>query len=361
MRRRWRRNCSAQALSGAGGFWLRQQTVDGQTIVHVDGRDLDTDDVHRFGGRITSAATVAFEQRVDAKTAVLRDGYWEFHDADVVDAGRRRGRHVERLICSPRRSPASSSRKVSCRPTPCRSSPWQTARRRRCRSAGLDATPYLLRREQLLALPLSLAAMTLVAGCFSLRLFRMGGVQRHGFGWRDARASCFMSSTKIIGDLGNAGFVSVPIRRVVARGRGLSVRRVCVAPSGGRLMGCAIVRRQAVPKPEARLPPSRWRSPSLAFAFVSVFRRRRAGRHRARAGRRSRSRQALPRRRQALLRQDAATSSPPTATSCSITRTACCRATTSSTTARPSACTANGHVKMTDERGDVTYARSAPN
>ena len=28
----------------AGGFWLRQKTVDGQSIVHVDGRDLDKDE-----------------------------------------------------------------------------------------------------------------------------------------------------------------------------------------------------------------------------------------------------------------------------------------------------------------------------
>ncbi len=34
----------------AGGFWLRQKTMDGQSIVHVDGRDLEKDRFPRRGG-----------------------------------------------------------------------------------------------------------------------------------------------------------------------------------------------------------------------------------------------------------------------------------------------------------------------
>ncbi len=77
-------------------------------------------------------------------------------------------------------------------------------------SAGLDATPYLLRRQQLLALPLSLIAMTLVAACFSLRLFRMGGVQRMVLGGVTAGFVLYVV-TKIVGDLGSAGMVSAPV------------------------------------------------------------------------------------------------------------------------------------------------------
>ena len=84
--------------------------------------------------------------------------------------------------------------------------------------------------------------MTLVAACFSLRLFRMGGVQRMVLGGVTAGFVLYVV-TKIIGDLGNAGFVSAPVAAWSPGRRGLSVRRVRVAPPGGRLMGRAIARR----------------------------------------------------------------------------------------------------------------------
>ena len=44
--------------------------------------------------------------------------------------------------------------------------------------AGLTASGYRLQYQKLLARPFMLAAMVLLAAAFSLRFFRMGGVQK---------------------------------------------------------------------------------------------------------------------------------------------------------------------------------------
>jgi lipopolysaccharide export system permease protein len=194
------------AANGAGDFWLRQQTSDGQTIVHVEGRDLDHDEflgmeAFNFG------PDGAFEQRVDAKTAYLREGYWEMHDAEVVTPGDDDSPAKVYLLATPLTReqlaqsflPADTVSFYNLKPLA-----------EQIRAAGLDATPYRLRRQQLVALPLSLAAMTLVAACFSLRLFRMGGVQRMVLGGVAAGFMLYVI-TKIIGDLGGAGLVSAPV------------------------------------------------------------------------------------------------------------------------------------------------------
>lgn len=190
----------------AGGFWLRQKTVDGQSIVHVDGRDLDKDmflgvQVYNFD------RDGAFDQRVDAKSGVLREGYWELSDAEVVTPGDNEN-HVNTYLLATSLTPAQVAQ--SFVPPDTVSFFALGALAEQVRSAGLDATPYLLRRQQLLALPLSLIAMTLVAACFSLRLFRMGGVQRMVLGGVTAGFVLYVAS-KIVGDLGSAGLVSAPV------------------------------------------------------------------------------------------------------------------------------------------------------
>ena len=187
----------------AGGFWLRQKTIDGQSIIHVEGRDPDRD------GYLGVEAYVfdpdgSFVQRIDAKSAQLREGYWEMTDAQVVapgDEGEEDGVYL--LATSLTREQLSQS----FVPPDTVSFYALKGLAEQVRGAGLDATPYVLRRQQLMALPLSLAAMTLVAACFSLRLFRMGGVQRMVLGGVAAGFVLYVI-TKIVGDLGNAGFVS---------------------------------------------------------------------------------------------------------------------------------------------------------
>jgi len=189
----------------AGGFWLRQKTVDGQSIVHVDGRDL-------VAGTYLGVEAYnfdpdgAFVQRVDAKSGVLREGYWELHDAEVVAPGDD-DTQASVFLLATSLTPADVAQ--SFVPPDTVSFFGLRALIDEVGAAGLDATPYILRRQQLMALPLSLAAMTLVAACFSLRLFRMGGVQRMVLGGVAAGFVLYVTS-KIVGDLGNAGILSAP-------------------------------------------------------------------------------------------------------------------------------------------------------
>ena len=76
--------------------------------------------------------------------------------------------------------------------------------------AGLDPTAYWLRYQELLARPLMLAGMVLVAASFSLRFFRMGGVEYMVSGGVAAGFVLYVA-TKVINDLGSAGFISASV------------------------------------------------------------------------------------------------------------------------------------------------------
>ena len=186
-----------------GDLWLRQKSVDGQSILHARGRDED-------GTRLRDVEVYNFDnqgdfvERVDAERAELHDGYWELGDAKVVTPG------FETLATSTYLLATSLNRREVAQAfvAPETVSFWslpdladQTAK------AGLDPTAYQLKFQELLARPLLLAAMVLVAACFSLRFFRMGGVEVMVSGGVAAGFVLYVV-TKVINDLGEAGFIS---------------------------------------------------------------------------------------------------------------------------------------------------------
>ena len=69
-----------------GDLWLRQKSVDGQAIIHAQGKQAD-------GTRLQGVEVFNFDdhgnfiERVDAASGDLRNGYWELHDAKVVTPG----------------------------------------------------------------------------------------------------------------------------------------------------------------------------------------------------------------------------------------------------------------------------------
>jgi lipopolysaccharide export system permease protein len=76
--------------------------------------------------------------------------------------------------------------------------------------AGLTASAYRLQYQKLLARPFMLAAMVLLAAAFSLRFFRMGGVQKMVLG---GLASGFMLyiMSKLTDDLSKAELITPAI------------------------------------------------------------------------------------------------------------------------------------------------------
>ncbi len=186
-----------------GDLWLRQKSVDGQAIVHARGKEED-------GTRLKDIEVFNFDdrgnfvERVDAASADLHDGYWALHDAKVVTPG------FETLPVSTYLLASSLNRSEVAQAfvAPETVSFWslpglanQTAK------AGLDPTAYQLKFQELLARPVLLAAMVLVAACFSLRFFRMGGVEIMVSGGVAAGFVLYVA-TKVINDLGEAGFMS---------------------------------------------------------------------------------------------------------------------------------------------------------
>ena len=192
-----------RAATARAGVWLRQQSVDGQSIIHADANDAKEDGFLNFQA-FNFAPDGAFEQRVDAEKAILHDGYWELTGVTVVTPGfDTQATSVYLLATNLTRTEVAQAFVA-----PETVSFWKLgALAEQVERAGLDATPYRLRYQQLIASPVLLAAMVLVAACFSLRLFRMGGVQQMVYGGVAAGFVLYVS-TKIVGDLGGVGVVS---------------------------------------------------------------------------------------------------------------------------------------------------------
>lgn len=191
---------------GNGGVWIRQKSVDGEAVVHADVRDgggasLKRVQVFNFD------SSGGFTERVDADAAVLREGYWRLTDANVVTPGFDTLTTPTYLLATNLTRAEVAQAFVA----PETVSFWALpALAEQTDRAGLDATAYRLRYQELLSLPLMLVAMVLVAACFSLRFFRMGGVQKMVSGGVVAGFVLYVA-TKLVNDLGGAGVLSIPV------------------------------------------------------------------------------------------------------------------------------------------------------
>jgi lipopolysaccharide export system permease protein len=190
----------------SGGVWIRQKSVDGEAVIHADGRDdagpsLFHVQVYSFD------AKGQFVERVDAAKATLRDGYWRLDDADVVTPGFDTLPTGAYLLATT----LTRAEVAQAFAPPETVSFWSlSALADQTERAGLNAVGYRLQYQELLATPLMLAAMVLVAACFSLRFFRMGGVQRMVSGGVAAGFVLYVA-TKLVNDLGAAGLFSAPV------------------------------------------------------------------------------------------------------------------------------------------------------
>jgi lipopolysaccharide export system permease protein len=190
---------------GSLGMWIRQKSVDGQAVIRAAGRSSGAEfngiEIFNFDDQGN------FVERLEAVSGELRNGYWELHDVVVVTPGFEALRVSTYLLATnlDRREVAQAfvaPETVSFWRLPGLAE--QTAR------AGLDPTAYLLKYQELLARPLMLASMVLVAACFSLRFFRMGGIEYMVSGGVVAGFMLYVA-TKVVSDLGGAGFLSASV------------------------------------------------------------------------------------------------------------------------------------------------------
>jgi lipopolysaccharide export system permease protein len=162
--------------ASAGEVWLRQGAPGGQIVIHASRRDtrhgpLRLEVVSVFIQSVTAANAVDFTRRIDADEAVLMPGYWRLVQAREARPG---SESIRSEVLS---LPSTLDRRSALEKfvAPAAVAFWDLpATIRAAELAGYSSAAYRLRLQQLLAMPLLLAAMTLVAAAFSLRLLRLG-------------------------------------------------------------------------------------------------------------------------------------------------------------------------------------------
>jgi lipopolysaccharide export system permease protein len=155
------------------GAWLRQEGVDGQSVIHAD-------HAAKHGLSLSGVTALHFDkngnmfERIEAESAELKDGRWELRNAWISTVGRQPSFH-EHYILSTYLTPTQvrtalgSTASVSF---------WELPEFiDLADKAGLSATKYKLRYHMLLARPVLLAVMVLLAATCSLRAFRFGKIQ----------------------------------------------------------------------------------------------------------------------------------------------------------------------------------------
>jgi lipopolysaccharide export system permease protein len=185
------------------GFWVRQKSADGSAIINAkssqeQGAQLGGVSVYTFD------SDGHFQDRIEAKSASLQQGFWQLDDARVYASGK--APDLEASYRVPTNLTLEQVRESFA--TPETVPFWQLPNYiEMADRAGLGAAGYRLQYQQLLARPFLLAAMVMLAASVSLRFFRMGGVQKMVLSGITAGFLLFVLS-KITEDMSKAELMS---------------------------------------------------------------------------------------------------------------------------------------------------------
>jgi lipopolysaccharide export system permease protein len=196
----------SRSAGHGSGLWIRQKSKDGQSIM----ASWASSDAGLTLAPVTAYVfdpKGRFLERVDAEQARMVGEEWQLSHASITAPGiEPRSLDLYHLATNLLPSQVVQSF-VSPESVPFWSLPRVV---QDTEDAGLDAVGYRLRFQSLLALPLLLAAMVLIAAAFSLKLSRMGGVGILVLGGVGAGFVLYVA-TKLISDLGGAGVLSAPV------------------------------------------------------------------------------------------------------------------------------------------------------
>ncbi|MEO1198257.1 MAG: LPS export ABC transporter permease LptG [Pseudomonadota bacterium] len=154
--------------------WLRQSGPEGSSVFYAGSAATSGDALTVVTAYLYDQDNV-FLQRIEAERAFLERGVWRLEDAVILESGAepRRVAEIEvgtLLTAAQVRENLTSAETIGF---------WQLpnyidiAQR-----SGLNARPLQMEFHSLLAQPLLFIAMALIAGTFSLRLFRYGNIGR---------------------------------------------------------------------------------------------------------------------------------------------------------------------------------------
>ncbi|MBM3545334.1 MAG: LPS export ABC transporter permease LptG [Alphaproteobacteria bacterium] len=153
------------------GLWLRQMGERGQAIIHAQGvsqQHMELMDVTVF----LYEGLDRYSGRIDAASARLEEGHWALRDALVVSGDRAPVREPTMRIATDLTLETIQDSFAA----PETMSFWELpAFIDVLEKAGFSAARHRLHLHGLLAAPLMLAAMVLIAATFSLRMVRRGG------------------------------------------------------------------------------------------------------------------------------------------------------------------------------------------
>jgi lipopolysaccharide export system permease protein len=185
------------------GIWFRQRSVDGQALIraaHVSDAGAKLSEITAF----VYDPEGHFAERIEAKHAMLLPGTWKLEDGQVITA-MEEPQHFDTFMLATDLTQDEVMRSFSS----AESVPfWQLPKvRDETERAGLDATSYRLQYQTLLARPLLLVAMVLIAAAFSLRFFRLGGITRMISSGVGAGFVLYVA-TKFVANLGGTGLLS---------------------------------------------------------------------------------------------------------------------------------------------------------
>jgi lipopolysaccharide export system permease protein len=187
-------------IENTGSYWIRQRTDEGQAIINAKssaqrGASLAAVTIFRFD------QNDAFVERIEAKGATLKPGFWQIDDARIF---RSEAETVERASLR-LKTTLTAVQVGESLAIPDTVPFWQLSDHiRMAENAGLAAAGYRVQYYQLLAQPFYLVAMVVLAASVSLRSLRFGGVQRMVLGGIVLSFLLYVMS-KVTGDLSKAG------------------------------------------------------------------------------------------------------------------------------------------------------------
>lgn len=156
------------------GVWMRQSNEQGQAVIHAsraDAENMKLDEVIV----LVYEGQDHFVRRIDADSARLFDGYWELYDAEVREAETEPGAEAFEVFRLP--TDLTEAKIVESFASPETISFWELPGFINVlEETGFSAQRHRLHLNSLLAEPLLLCAMILIAAVFSLRHTRRSGV-----------------------------------------------------------------------------------------------------------------------------------------------------------------------------------------
>jgi lipopolysaccharide export system permease protein len=166
------RGTSSLLAVSTNGLWLRQADPNGQSVIHAQR-------VSELGLKLNDVVILLygrddlFKGRIDAKTAELREGHWDLRDvwvARVDDTPK----HYDGFQ---QHTSLTNTDVMESFASPDTISFWDLPHFiATAEAAGFSVRRYLLHFYDVLATPVLLCTMVLLAAAFSLRVSRLGGI-----------------------------------------------------------------------------------------------------------------------------------------------------------------------------------------